>query len=256
MMDDSAFLERLREHPGDDMTRLIYADWLEERGDARGELLRMEVEFAALDEGSDRAAELATRMRDARKGLDRAWLRQAGKRFDLWLLSYHPALKIAVLNVRRELTGMGLAEPKTWAWAESLPALVMGNLTLSEVEALRTRLVQYDDGARARTTPEPGFALWVLPAENPAPRAPEKALVGDSEGRFEVVLRSCQPEELRLLALKLRSLPLLDVPETFRIGESSLPCVVASGVDHYTAETLRRDCESVGIAEVEVRQLP
>jgi len=37
MNDDSGFLQAIRDNPDDDTHRLIYADWLEERGDVRGE---------------------------------------------------------------------------------------------------------------------------------------------------------------------------------------------------------------------------
>ena len=33
---EDAFLADIRDHPDDDTPRLIYADWLEERGDPRG----------------------------------------------------------------------------------------------------------------------------------------------------------------------------------------------------------------------------
>jgi uncharacterized protein (TIGR02996 family) len=45
MSEQSAFVEAIRANPQDVTTRLIYADWLEERGDARGEYLRLEVEL-------------------------------------------------------------------------------------------------------------------------------------------------------------------------------------------------------------------
>jgi uncharacterized protein (TIGR02996 family) len=35
-------------NPHDDTARLVYSDWLEERGDARGEYLRVEVELSRL----------------------------------------------------------------------------------------------------------------------------------------------------------------------------------------------------------------
>jgi uncharacterized protein (TIGR02996 family) len=43
---DEAFLQSIREDPDDDGLRLIYADWLEERGDPRGEFIRVQVELA------------------------------------------------------------------------------------------------------------------------------------------------------------------------------------------------------------------
>ena len=42
---DEAFLEDICAHPDDDATRLIYADWLDDRGDAaRAEFIRVQVE--------------------------------------------------------------------------------------------------------------------------------------------------------------------------------------------------------------------
>jgi uncharacterized protein (TIGR02996 family) len=42
------FLERIQANPDDDLPRLIYADWLEDQGDPRAELLRR---FVALRSG-------------------------------------------------------------------------------------------------------------------------------------------------------------------------------------------------------------
>src|SRR5271156_4248840 len=39
---DDAFLQAIRETPEEDAPRLIYADWLEERGDPRGEFIRVQ----------------------------------------------------------------------------------------------------------------------------------------------------------------------------------------------------------------------
>jgi uncharacterized protein (TIGR02996 family) len=40
-MSEEAFLGAILAEPGNDLPRLIYADWLEERGDPRAELLRV-----------------------------------------------------------------------------------------------------------------------------------------------------------------------------------------------------------------------
>lgn len=42
--DEIPFLRAIFQYPGDDAARLIYADWLEERGDKRAELLRLDVQ--------------------------------------------------------------------------------------------------------------------------------------------------------------------------------------------------------------------
>jgi uncharacterized protein (TIGR02996 family) len=46
MNDDEAFLAAIAERPDDDLTRLVYADWLEERDDPRAEYVRLAVEAA------------------------------------------------------------------------------------------------------------------------------------------------------------------------------------------------------------------
>jgi uncharacterized protein (TIGR02996 family) len=43
MNDERAFLIAILERPADDTTKLVYADWLEEQGDPRGEFLRLAV---------------------------------------------------------------------------------------------------------------------------------------------------------------------------------------------------------------------
>ena len=42
MTHDDAFLQAIIEDPDHDAPRLLYADWLEERGDPRGEFIRVQ----------------------------------------------------------------------------------------------------------------------------------------------------------------------------------------------------------------------
>ena len=49
MTDDDAFLQAVVAAPGDDAPRLVYADWLDERGDPRGAYLRAEIAWAQGD---------------------------------------------------------------------------------------------------------------------------------------------------------------------------------------------------------------
>jgi uncharacterized protein (TIGR02996 family) len=55
------FIKAIRASPDDDCIRLIYADWLEERGDPPGEFIRVQVALAHLAEDEDRWAALAAR---------------------------------------------------------------------------------------------------------------------------------------------------------------------------------------------------
>jgi uncharacterized protein (TIGR02996 family) len=66
MSEEAQFLRALQESPGDDTARLVYADWLEERGDPRSEYLRLYC----------RVLQDARRLRVLRLGIAPDWLRQ------------------------------------------------------------------------------------------------------------------------------------------------------------------------------------
>ncbi|HJZ59960.1 MAG TPA: TIGR02996 domain-containing protein [Gemmataceae bacterium] len=71
--EEEAFLGSIRRRPADDTTRLVYADWLEERGeDRRAEYLRVLCRWLAGDPAADR--ELVERERELRAGLGGGWL--------------------------------------------------------------------------------------------------------------------------------------------------------------------------------------
>jgi uncharacterized protein (TIGR02996 family) len=61
MTDEDAFLQEIRENPDDDFPRLVYADWLEERGDPRAEFIRVQCELSQLPDFDEQRNELATR---------------------------------------------------------------------------------------------------------------------------------------------------------------------------------------------------
>src|SRR4051794_2894901 len=59
-----ALLAGARASPHEDAPRLVLADWLEEHGDGRGELMRCQLERAALPPGDPRQRELDDRLWD------------------------------------------------------------------------------------------------------------------------------------------------------------------------------------------------
>src|SRR5689334_15276110 len=62
MADHASFLAAIREAPEDDTPRLVYADWLDDQGDAaRAEFIRIQCERARLHEGEARDFELRWR---------------------------------------------------------------------------------------------------------------------------------------------------------------------------------------------------
>src|ERR1043165_4092328 len=57
------FLREIKDRPDDDTPRLVLADWLQDRGDPRGELIALDIERCRLREGDPRHAELWQRER-------------------------------------------------------------------------------------------------------------------------------------------------------------------------------------------------
>ena len=51
---EDAFLHDILAHPDDDAPRLIYADWLDEHNDPRGEFIRTQCALAQLSEEDPR----------------------------------------------------------------------------------------------------------------------------------------------------------------------------------------------------------
>src|SRR3954469_21035380 len=71
MSDEAAFLRAIHEAPADDAPRLVYADWLDERGDHRGAFLRDECRAAAEFRAGKPAA--AKKLREAADAVGFAW---------------------------------------------------------------------------------------------------------------------------------------------------------------------------------------
>ncbi len=74
-MNHTAFLNALRADPGDDTTRLVHADWLDEQGDAaRGEFIRVQVRLAKMDEDDPDRLALEARERALLEEHEKAWV--------------------------------------------------------------------------------------------------------------------------------------------------------------------------------------
>jgi uncharacterized protein (TIGR02996 family) len=69
MSDDQGFINALLAKPKDDTIRLVYADWLDERGDVRGAFLRLLVE-AARDDG----VRVRRQVNESRRAFDPEWV--------------------------------------------------------------------------------------------------------------------------------------------------------------------------------------
>jgi uncharacterized protein (TIGR02996 family) len=260
MSEEQAFLETLAAHPGDDVTRLVYADWLDERGDARGRYLRLEIELAGTAEDDERIGQLEAELRQLRDGLSVEWANQAGKRWDVWLLAYLPYRKIAVIKVIRELMGCGLAEGKSIS--ESLPARVTTNRWRSEAEGDAIRLRDAADPT-AEVPPFPATppastgqqCVTLLPTANPAPRAsrvpPWPFPFPPGTGPFDVYLVS-SPLYLKIITIKaIREATGVGLAEAKALCEASRPTLLLAGASQEHVALFQRVFG--GGMEIEVR---
>lgn len=75
MASDQGLLQTIFEQPDDDTARLIYADWLEDQGEAeRAEFIRVQCELARLPEDDDRLPGLEQRETELLEKHEKKWL--------------------------------------------------------------------------------------------------------------------------------------------------------------------------------------
>src|SRR5688572_25031292 len=74
MLSESAFIDALRETPDDLALRLVYADWLDEAGDSRGELVRLQCELDRTPLGEPRRQVLHQALRELYDRWQSDWL--------------------------------------------------------------------------------------------------------------------------------------------------------------------------------------
>lgn len=74
MSDADAFIQEVRANPEDDTPRLIYADFLEEQGDPRGELIRVQVELGMIPVGAAERGPLLKREQFLLDEYSETWL--------------------------------------------------------------------------------------------------------------------------------------------------------------------------------------
>jgi uncharacterized protein (TIGR02996 family) len=79
VVEEDRFIQAILADPDDASIRLVYADWLEERGDPRGEFLRLEAALMGASREDERWEAMASRLRELRATVDRDWLTALGR---------------------------------------------------------------------------------------------------------------------------------------------------------------------------------
>jgi uncharacterized protein (TIGR02996 family) len=101
MPDDDGFLRALQENPNDEGTRLVYADWLEERGDLRSEYLRLDHQLS----------QVLTRLDELRRQIDPTWLTAVRKvPRAVGVVQFHGQREVQIESIRQWFTYSGLLE--------------------------------------------------------------------------------------------------------------------------------------------------
>src|SRR5262245_7004150 len=78
--DDTGFIQAILTAPDDGAVRLVYADWLEERGDVRAEFIRLQAEMDLLPPYTDAYIDRKRRREAIRQRIDAEWLTAMGYR--------------------------------------------------------------------------------------------------------------------------------------------------------------------------------
>jgi uncharacterized protein (TIGR02996 family) len=83
-MDNAAFLETIAARPDDDAPRLIYADWLEERGDPRSTFIRLQCALEHLRPADPRRTELEDQADDLVTSHGEEWAKPLASLATTW----------------------------------------------------------------------------------------------------------------------------------------------------------------------------
>src|SRR5258708_33120374 len=78
-MAEGTFIRMIRDKQDDDGPRLVFADWLEEQGDAdRAEFIRIQIELSRTDTAQPRWLELTEREQELQRRHRQMWLNPFG----------------------------------------------------------------------------------------------------------------------------------------------------------------------------------
>jgi uncharacterized protein (TIGR02996 family) len=157
--EDLAFLVALRTSPQDEALRLVYADWLEERGDPRADYLRITTEALGRIRRGLSWDELKPSLRAACEAAPAERRDQVEPWFDVVLESFQPEQKIPLVHLVRAIATDGLKEAKDLV--EAAPAVIKRHLLPEQGEAIRAGLASghLPDDREAQTHEHPYYRV-------------------------------------------------------------------------------------------------
>jgi uncharacterized protein (TIGR02996 family) len=159
-----AFLEAVKADAEDDVPRLILADWLEERGDPRGEFLRVQCQLAAGEWGGPQDRALARRQRGLLAQYGETWTAPLAP----FLLDRH--FWRGLLRVNLKASGLlaaaaaGQGATEAWAWVEGLTLWELPGASVNALTACGLLAAAHSLSVRVDGAGYPGaFALGLSP---------------------------------------------------------------------------------------------
>jgi uncharacterized protein (TIGR02996 family) len=227
---ETAFIDAIRKNPDDDDARAVYADWLEEHGDARGEYLRLE---AQLNRIPLRLIELA-------RAINPLWLEAVARRYDVELISAG-SNKIMAIKSIRAATGLGLKDAKDIAdrASELTPQRIQQQLDRKRADAIIAEFTGSGATLRIVASAQARATIDGSVFEGPGLAPPGTAGPGT-----EVVLVSVAPNQLISAIRLVREITALGLKDAKDIVDR-----VAAGTPH----TLVRFANAVLAAQIVAR---
>lgn len=158
------FLAAIAANTNDADARSVYADWLDQRGDPRGEYLRLE---ALLYAGPARILELTQQ-------IDPTWLGAVTRRCDV-VLTDPGHNKISTIKLVREVSGLGLKDAKDLVEAAP-PVRIVYDQTFDQAHAIAAKFAH--SGARVVVMPHVSSLTggYPSPVAPPRPQYPKQQL--------------------------------------------------------------------------------
>lgn len=123
--DERPFLEAIAESPDDLDARRVYADWLDDHGDPRGEFLRLDYQ---VEDARRTIEDCRRRLRDLLGIVDPEWVAQIRMKYDLVLHSC--TQRIEAMSLVRFRWNLSLTEAKELV--ESAPVILARNAPYEE----------------------------------------------------------------------------------------------------------------------------
>ncbi|MFK7768144.1 MAG: ribosomal protein L7/L12 [Mariniblastus sp.] len=128
---EESLIQEILNHPELDSPRLVYADWLEDRGDGRAEFLRQECELFQLCFDHRDAFFIKSRLIELAEELDHEWVDRVATKYDVWIKG-NWSQKLLAVKIIRTLTGLNLESALDIA--NLAPAPVVKGLNLTQAE--------------------------------------------------------------------------------------------------------------------------